>query len=65
MPIGTLAPGSEADVVVLDTSATPAMALRMETVRTLAEELFVLETLGDDRAVAAVYVAGERWGAAA
>jgi guanine deaminase len=51
--------------VVLDTSATPAMALRMETVRTLAEELFVLETLGDDRAVAAVYVAGERWGAAA
>jgi guanine deaminase len=63
--IGTLAPGSEADVVVLDTSATPAMALRMETVRTLAEELFVLETLGDDRAVAAVYVAGERWGAAA
>ena len=59
--IGTLEPGSEADVVVLDSSTTPAMALRMETVRTLAEELFVLQVLGDDRAVAATYVAGERW----
>jgi guanine deaminase len=59
--IGTLAPGAEADVVVLDSSATPAMALRMETARTLAEELFVLQVLGDDRAVAATYVAGARW----
>ncbi len=59
--IGTLAPGTEADVVVLDCRATPAMALRAETVATLAEELFLLETLGDDRAVAATYVAGERW----
>ena len=59
--IGTLAPGSEADVVVLDSAATPAMALRRETVETLAEELFLLETLGDDRAIAATYVAGERW----
>ena len=47
--------------MVLDSAATPAMALRMETVRTLAEELFLLQTLGDDRAVAATYVAGERW----
>ena len=34
------------------------MRLRMETVETLAEELFLLQTLGDDRAVAEVYVAG-------
>jgi guanine deaminase len=59
--IGTLAPGSEADIVVLDSAATPAMALRRETVETLAEELFLLETLGDDRSIAATYVAGERW----
>jgi guanine deaminase len=59
--IGTLAPGSEADVVVLDSAATPAMALRRETVETLAEELFLLETLGDDRSIAATYVAGEKW----
>ena len=44
--IGTLEPGPEADVVVLDSAATPAMALRMETVRTLAEELFVLQVAG-------------------
>ncbi len=56
--IGTLGAGSEADIVVLDASATPAMALRMETVTTLAEELFVLQTLGDDRSVVETYVAG-------
>jgi guanine deaminase len=59
--IGTLAIGSEADVVVLDSGATPAMALRRETIRSLPEELFLLQTLGDDRAVVATYVAGERW----
>lgn len=56
--IGNLEPGSEADVIVLNAKATPAMALRMETAETLAEELFVLQTLGDDRAVAETYVAG-------
>jgi guanine deaminase len=56
--IGTLAPGTEADMIVLDARATGAMALRMQTVETLSEELFVLQTLGDDRAVAEVYVAG-------
>ena len=34
------------------------MALRMETIGSLAEELFLLQTLGDDRAVREVYVAG-------
>lgn len=56
--IGTLDPGSEADIVVLDARATPAMALRTERARTLAEELFVLQVMGDDRAIAEVYVAG-------
>ena len=56
--IGTLDAGSEADIVVLNSRATPAMALRMETVEGLAEELFVLQTLGDDRAVVETYVAG-------
>jgi guanine deaminase len=57
--IGTLAPGSMADLVVLDSRATPAMALRMQTAETLAEELFVLQILGDDRAIAQTYVAGK------
>ena len=56
--IGTLAPGSDADIVVLDARATDAMALRMERAETLAEELFVLQIMGDDRAIAQVYVAG-------
>ena len=57
--IGTLEMGTEADIVVLDSRATSAMALRMETVGTLSEELFVLQTLGDDRAVVETYSAGE------
>jgi guanine deaminase len=57
--IGTLDVGSDADIVVLDARATGAMSLRMETVNTLQEELFVLQTLGDDRAVRQVYVAGK------
>ncbi|MCB1425038.1 MAG: guanine deaminase [Zhengella sp.] len=58
--IGTLEEGSDADLVVLDARATPAMALRMETVTTLAEELFLLQTMGDDRAIAGTWVAGRR-----
>ncbi|WP_296742252.1 guanine deaminase [Mesorhizobium sp.] len=56
--VGTLDEGTDADIVVLDARATPGMRLRMETVETLAEELFLLQTLGDDRAVREVYVAG-------
>jgi len=57
--IGTIAPGAFADLVVLDARATPAMAHRMEVARNLEEELFVLMTLGDDRAVRQTYIAGE------
>lgn len=57
--IGTLDPGTDADIIALDASATPAMQIRMETVQTLEKELFVLQTLGDDRSVRQVYVAGE------
>ncbi|UJW74395.1 guanine deaminase [Rhizobium sp. SL42] len=56
--IGTLDPGTDADLVVLNAAATPAMRLRMETVTSLSEELFLLQTLGDDRAVVETYVAG-------
>lgn len=56
--IGTLDAGTEADIVVLDARATTSMALRMEKAETLAEELFILQIMGDDRAVAQTYVAG-------
>ena len=56
--IGTLDAGTEADIVVLDARATPAMELRMERAETLDEELFVLQIMGDDRSVAQTYIAG-------
>jgi guanine deaminase len=57
--IGALKEGLEADLIVLDSRATPAMAHRMEAVAgDLAEELFILMMMGDDRAVAQTYIAG-------
>jgi guanine deaminase len=44
---------------VLDSSAKSAMEFRMRTATSLAEELFILQTMGDDRCVAEVYVAGK------
>ena len=35
------------------------MALRAERAETLAEELFILQIMGDDRAIAETYVAGQ------
>ncbi|MCA0257078.1 MAG: guanine deaminase [Proteobacteria bacterium] len=57
--IGSLDPGTDADLVVLNARATPAMALKMEVVSSLAEELFLIQTLGDDRVIAETYVAGK------
>jgi guanine deaminase len=57
--IGSLHAGADADIVVLDSCAKPAMDFRMRTVTSLAEELFILQTMGDDRNVAEVYVAGK------
>ncbi len=56
--IGTLEPGTDADFIVLNMAATPAMALKAEVVNSLADELFLLQTMGDDRAIAETYVAG-------
>jgi guanine deaminase len=59
--IGTLEPGSAADLVVLDPHATPAMAHRMERIAgDLPATLFLLMILGDERAVRATYVMGQR-----
>ncbi|GGF63465.1 guanine deaminase [Paracoccus acridae] len=57
--IGTLEPGSMADLVVLDARATPAMALRMDRAETLEQELFILQIMGDDRSICQTYVAGK------
>lgn len=55
--VGALRPGMEADFLVLDPAATPLLARRTAGC-TLAERLFALEILGDDRVIAATYIAG-------
>jgi guanine deaminase len=56
--VGDFSPGKEADFVVLDLAATPLLARRTAGAKTLAEALFVLSVLADDRAVERTYVAG-------
>ncbi len=58
--IGSLEPGQFADLVVLDPCATPVLARRQELSESLADVLFSLMLLGDDRTVRATYVAGQR-----
>lgn len=57
--VGALEPGQEADFAVLDPAATPLLARRTAGAD-LATRLFALQILGDDRAIAATYVMGER-----
>lgn len=56
--IGRLAPGAEADFVVLDYAATPLIDRRMRAARSLKERLFALMILGDDRVISNTFVAG-------
>lgn len=55
--VGALDVGQEADFAVLDAAATPLLARRTRNAG-LAERLFALQILGDDRAVARTYVLG-------
>jgi len=57
--IGNLEVKTDADIIVLNSSATPAMALRAKTINDLSEELFLLQVMGDDRALVQTYIAGE------
>jgi guanine deaminase len=57
--VGSFRAGREADFVVLDTAATPLQRRRGAETRTLAEDLFALMILGDERAVVATHVLGE------
>jgi guanine deaminase len=57
--IGSLAPGMEADVIVIDLKSTPLIRFRMKYARDLEEALFIQMMMGDDRAVRATYVGGK------
>ncbi len=56
--IGTLAPGSEADLVILDLASTPAIAQAATRARDIWEAVFPTIMMGDDRAVREVWVNG-------
>jgi guanine deaminase len=56
--IGNLAPGKEADFLVLDLAATPLLERRLAGDRSLENRLFALTVLGDDRVVERTYLAG-------
>ncbi|HEY3695791.1 guanine deaminase [Phenylobacterium sp.] len=56
--VGNLAPGKEADFLVLDPAATPLLARRLAGVTDIAEIVFALSCLGDDRVVERTYLAG-------
>lgn len=56
--IGNLAPGMEADLVVLDLASTPAIAQAVTRAEDIWQALFPTIMMGDDRAVQAVWVGG-------
>ncbi|MDA7967093.1 guanine deaminase [Ruegeria sp.] len=58
--IGNVAPGMEADLVVLDLASTPAIAQREACADDLWEAVFPTIMMGDDRAVADVWIGGSR-----
>ena len=58
--IGAIAPGMEADFTVIDLASTPAIAQRAIRAETIWEEIFPTIMMGDDRAIIASYVMGER-----
>ena len=58
--IGNLAPGMEADIVVLDLASTPDIAQRTRRAETLWEAIFPTIMMGDDRAIAATWINGRQ-----
>ncbi len=58
--IGNIAPGMAADMVVLNLASTPEIAQRSARAEDVWEEIFPTIMMGDDRAIAATYVAGQK-----
>jgi guanine deaminase len=59
--IGNFATGKEADFLVLDYEASPITRRRLSQTTDIAEKLFALITLGDDRSIAATYLMGNQF----
>lgn len=61
--IGNIAPGLEADLVVIDLASTPAIEQATRRADDIWQALFPTIMMGDDRAIAEVWIAGRRHGA--
>lgn len=57
--IGNFQAGKEADFIVLDPEATPLITRRMASASGIAEKLFILMILGDDRCIWATHIMGQ------
>ena len=57
--VGNLLPGCEADFIAINPKATPLLARRTAQADTLAEWLFAMVVLGDDRLIAHTVVQGQ------
>lgn len=57
--IGNFVPGKEADFVLLNPQATPLLERRTQHCESIADLLFVLMMLGDDRVVNKTWIMGE------
>ena len=58
--IGTLEPGSVADLVALELASIPAIAQRADRAEDIWEAVFPTIMMGDDRAIRATWVAGSK-----
>ena len=57
--VGNLAPGMEADLIIIDLTSTNLIRRRVARAENIWDVLFAQMILADDRAIAATYVAGE------
>ncbi len=58
--VGNLAPGKEADFIVIDPTSNPLLARRKASLDNIEDELFLYMTMGDDRLIAETWVAGRQ-----
>jgi guanine deaminase len=58
--IGSFKVGNEADFVVINPNATDLLKFRMQKTSTIEDKLFVLQMLGDDRAIQNTYLMGKK-----
>ena len=58
--IGSIAPGYEADMTVIDLKPDSFTEWRLQSVTDIFQKLFVLQTLSPAKVIKATYVAGEK-----